>query len=62
MLDGEFGRRLGLRDEWSYRAIRQIGNYGEIYQRNLSGLELERDRNALWDAPKPGQIYAPPMR
>ncbi len=61
-LDGEFGRRLGLRDEWSYRAIHQIGNYGEIYQRNLGGLGLERGRNALWDAVTPGQIYAPPMR
>jgi len=61
-VDGEFGRRLGLGADWSYRAIRQEGDYGEIFQRDLSGLGLERGRNALWDSPEPGQMYAPPMR
>jgi general L-amino acid transport system substrate-binding protein len=61
-VDGEFGQRLGLSADWSYRAIRQVGDYAEIYQRNLSGLGLARGRNALWDAPQPGQLYAPPMR
>jgi general L-amino acid transport system substrate-binding protein len=61
-VDGEFGRRLGLGDDWSYRAIRQVGNYGEIFQRDLAGLGIARGRNALWDAADPGQIYAPPMR
>jgi general L-amino acid transport system substrate-binding protein len=61
-VEGEFGRRLGLNEDWSYRAIRQVGDYGEIFQRNLSGLGLERGRNALWNASSPGQIYAPPMR
>jgi general L-amino acid transport system substrate-binding protein len=61
-VDGEFGRRLGLGDDWSYRAIRQVGNYGEIFQRDLSGLGFERGRNGLWDGAEPGQLYAPPMR
>jgi general L-amino acid transport system substrate-binding protein len=61
-VEGEFGRRLGLNEDWSYRMIRQVGNYGEIFQRDLSGLGLERGRNALWDAAEPGQLYAPPMR
>ena len=53
--------------------IRAVGNYGEIYDRNLgpSGIGLPRndgDRNALWavapcqDCPKGGQIYAAPLR
>lgn len=52
--------------------IRSVGNYGEIYDRNLGpgGIDLPREggRNALWanapctDCPKGGQIYAPPLR
>jgi general L-amino acid transport system substrate-binding protein len=61
-VDGEFGRRLGLADDWSFRAIRQGGDYGEIFERNLAPLGLERGRNALWDADRPGLIHAPPMR
>jgi general L-amino acid transport system substrate-binding protein len=64
-LEGEAGRRLGLADDWAYKAIRQVGSYGEIFERNLgpnSPLKLERGRNALWTADKPGQIYAPPLR
>ncbi|HUO21622.1 MAG TPA: amino acid ABC transporter substrate-binding protein [Caulobacteraceae bacterium] len=60
--EGEYGQRMGLAADWSYRAIRQVGDYGEIYQRNLAGLNLPRGRNALWDAADPGQLYAPPMR
>lgn len=61
-VEGEYGRRLGLSEDWSYRALRQVGDYGEIFQRNLADLGLERGRNALWNAPRPGQMYAPPMR
>lgn len=64
-LDGDTGRRLGLADDWAYKAIRQVGSYGEIFERNLgqgSELKLDRGRNALWNADKPGQIYAPPLR
>jgi general L-amino acid transport system substrate-binding protein len=64
-VDGDFGRRLGIGPEWSYRAIRQIGNYGEVFVRNLgpeSPLKLERGPNALWTASPPGLLYAPPLR
>jgi general L-amino acid transport system substrate-binding protein len=64
-LEGDAGRRLGLADDWAYKAIREVGSYGEIFDRNLgpaTPLKLERGRNALWTADKPGQIYAPPLR
>lgn len=64
-LEGDDGRRLGLADDWAYKVIRQVGSYGEVFERNLgamSPLKLERGRNALWNADKPGQIYAPPLR
>ena len=63
--DGDTGRRLGLPDDWAYKVIRQVGSYGEVFDRNLgpsSPLKLDRGRNALWTADKPGQIYAPPLR
>jgi general L-amino acid transport system substrate-binding protein len=63
--EGETGRRLGLADDWAYHAIRQVGAYDEIFDRNLGAetpLKLERGRNALWTADKPGQLYAPPLR
>jgi general L-amino acid transport system substrate-binding protein len=64
-LEGDTGRRLGLADDWAYKTIRQVGSYGEIFDRNLgpmTPLKLDRGRNALWTADKPGQIYAPPLR
>jgi len=64
-VEGEAGRRLGLTDDWAYRAIRQVGAYDEIFDRNLgpnTPLKLERGRNALWSADKPGLLYSPPLR
>lgn len=63
--EGGFGRMLGLSDDWAFDAIRAVGNYGEVFDRNLgpgSALRLERGQNALWNAERPGLIYAPPMR
>lgn len=60
-----FGKMLGLSDDWAYRAIKAEGNYGQIFERNIgrnSPLKLERGMNALWNAQKPGLMYAPPMR
>ncbi|MFZ5669865.1 MAG: transporter substrate-binding domain-containing protein [Pseudomonadota bacterium] len=60
-----FGAMLGLDDAWALRAIRAGGNYGEIFDRNLgrdSALNLERGLNALWNARRPGLLYAPPLR
>ena len=59
---GDAGTALGLRNSWAYDAIRQVGNYGEIYARNLgagSPLKLGRGANAL--VRDGGQIYAPPL-
>ncbi len=57
------GKLLGLDKEWAYRAIKQVGNYGEIFERNVgpkSALGLPRGLNNLWS--KGGLQYAPPVR
>ncbi|MES2770614.1 MAG: amino acid ABC transporter substrate-binding protein [Pseudomonadota bacterium] len=57
------GRLLGLDRAWAYRAISAVGNYGEIFERNLgsaSPLKLARGPNKLWS--QGGLIYAPPIR
>jgi len=64
-VEGAYGRLLGLPIDWAYRAINQVGSYGEIFDRHLgpdTPLGLERGRSALWNAPEPGLLYAPPMR
>ena len=72
-LEGSFAQEsLGLSQTVAQDVIRGVGNYGEIYDRNLGeqGIRLPREggRNALWadapchDCPKGGQIYAPPLR
>jgi general L-amino acid transport system substrate-binding protein len=64
-VEGGFGAKLGLDNEWAYRAIKAEGNYGEIFDRNVgkeSALRLDRGLNALWNDKKPGLMYAPPMR
>ena len=64
-LEGDLGPLLGLAPDWGYQVIRQVGAYHEIFRRDLgddSALRLERGLNALWNAPRPGLIYAPPMR
>lgn len=61
--DGTLGASLGLADGWAADAIRAVGNYGEIYDRNLgagSDLDVARGLNALWR--DDGLQYAPPMR
>lgn len=63
--EGDYGRMLGLDADWALRAIRAVGNYGEVFERNLgagSALRLERGQNALWNASRPGLLYSPPMR
>ena len=73
-LGGSFGQEsLGISNTAAQNVIRAVGNYGEIYARNLgpNGINLPRtdgDRNALWsaapceDCPKGGQIYSAPLR
>ncbi|MFW6055364.1 MAG: amino acid ABC transporter substrate-binding protein, partial [Thermodesulfobacteriota bacterium] len=57
------GQALGLDDEFMYRAIKQVGNYGEIFERNVgpdTDLGLDRGLNALWT--EGGLMYASPFR
>jgi len=57
------GKHLGLDREWAYRAIKAVGNYGEVFERNVgaqSVLKLPRGANRLWS--QGGLIYAPPVR
>ncbi|WP_293676117.1 amino acid ABC transporter substrate-binding protein [uncultured Phenylobacterium sp.] len=64
-LEGNLGALLGLKSDWAYQVIRQVGAYHEIFRRDLgadSALQLDRGLNALWNAPRPGLMYAPPMR
>ena len=57
---GEFGRALGLDDAWAFNAVRAVGNYGEIYARNIAPLGVERGLNRLWS--DGGLLFAPPFR
>ena len=57
------GKALGLDDKWAYNIIKQVGNYGEIFERNVgpnTQLGLERGLNDLWT--KGGLMYAAPFR
>ncbi len=57
------GDALGLPNEWAYNVIKQVGNYGQSFERNVgkdSPLKLERGLNALWT--DGGLMYAPPAR
>ena len=61
--DGDLGRMLGLPDDWALRAVASVGNYGEIYERNVgtgSRLGIPRGLNQLWS--QGGILFAPPVR
>jgi general L-amino acid transport system substrate-binding protein len=61
--DNDFGKGIGLGPDWAYTAIKQVGNYAEIFERNVglnTNLKIERGKNALWNAG--GLQYAPPIR
>lgn len=61
--EGAFGTSLGLSNDWVVRAVKKVGNYGEIFERNVglgSPLKIKRGLNALWS--KGGILYAPPVR
>ena len=61
--DREVARALGTDSDWARRAVESVGNYGEMFERNLGGgspLKLERGLNRLWT--QGGLMYAPPMR
>ena len=61
--EGEFGKDLKLPKDWAVQIVKQVGNYGESFDRNVgagSELKIERGLNALWN--KGGLQYAPPVR
>lgn len=61
--DGDLGALLGLDSQWAANVVKQVGNYGEIFDRNVgvnTPLGLPRGVNALWT--NGGLMYAPPMR
>jgi general L-amino acid transport system substrate-binding protein len=62
-VEGDYGAGLGLSPDWAARIVRAVGNYGEIFERNLgkdSALKIPRGLNALWTGG--GLHYAPPVR
>jgi general L-amino acid transport system substrate-binding protein len=62
-IEGNYGEQLGLTNDWVVRIIRHVGNYGEIFDRNVganSRLKIDRGLNKLWN--KGGIQYAPPVR
>jgi general L-amino acid transport system substrate-binding protein len=62
-VEGNFGEALGLTKDWVVRIVRHVGNYGEIFDRNVgpsTRLGIARGLNALWT--KGGLQYAPPIR
>ncbi len=61
--DGEFGKDLKLPKDWALNIVKQVGNYGEVFERNVgmgSDLKIKRGLNALWNAG--GLQYSPPVR
>lgn len=57
------GKALGLDEDWALRAIKAVGNYGEVFERNVGAktpLKLARGLNALWT--QGGLMYGVPIR
>ncbi|MGD1038858.1 MAG: amino acid ABC transporter substrate-binding protein [Roseiarcus sp.] len=62
-VEGDFGKSLGLTNDWAYRIVKAVGNYGESFERNVgmgSPIKIRRGLNALWT--QGGLQYAPPIR
>jgi general L-amino acid transport system substrate-binding protein len=61
--EGDSGDKLGLSADWAYNIVSQVGNYAEVFERNVgkgSPLEISRGLNAQWNAG--GILYSPPVR
>jgi general L-amino acid transport system substrate-binding protein len=61
--EGKFGESIGLTEDWAYRIVKHVGNYGEVFDRNIgegSRLKIKRGQNALWT--KGGLQYGIPIR
>jgi len=61
--EGNYGEQLGLSKDWAVQIVKAVGNYGEVFDRNVganSPLKIDRGLNKLWN--KGGIVYAPPIR
>jgi general L-amino acid transport system substrate-binding protein len=61
--EGNFGEQLGVPKDWALKIVKLVGNYGEVFEKNVgqgSQLKIARGLNALWT--KGGLQYGPPVR
>ena len=61
--EGDAGEKLGLSADWAYNIVKQVGNYGETFEKNVgagSPLKISRGLNAQWN--QGGILYSPPIR
>ena len=58
-VEGDMGKALGVDNRWAYNIIKQVGNFAEMWDRNMTVLGVPRGINALWN--KGGLQYAPPI-
>jgi general L-amino acid transport system substrate-binding protein len=59
-LEGELGKALGVDNKWAYNIVKQVGNFGETWDRNITPMGVPRGINNLWN--KGGLQYSPPLR
>jgi general L-amino acid transport system substrate-binding protein len=59
-LEGDMGKALGLDNKWAYTVIKQVGNFAEMWDRNITPMGVPRGINNIWS--KGGLQYAPPIR
>ena len=59
-VEGDMGKALGVDNKWAYNIIKQVGNFAEFWDRNMTVLGVQRGINALWN--KGGLQYSPPIR
>ncbi len=59
-MEGDLGKALGVDNKWAYNAVKQVGNFAEIWDRDIAPLGIPRGLNNLWN--KGGLIYPPPIR
>jgi general L-amino acid transport system substrate-binding protein len=59
-LEGELGKALGVDPKWAYNVIKTVGNFAEVWDRNITPMGVPRGINNIWT--KGGLQYAPPIR
>lgn len=58
-VEGDMGKALGIDNKWAYNVIKAVGNFGEMWDRDITPMGVTRGINQLWT--KGGLMYAPPM-